>query len=292
MGTPPGRLPVQVGAHPSLKIYDRSMANVRQTTQSRADTVFPALLRYWRHQRGMTQLDLSLTAGVSARHISFLETGRSQPSIEMVLLLAEMLDVPLRDRNELLRGAGYSPHYPEEDLTDLLNGPLGVALDTMLEHHDPFPMLVFDRLYNVVRVNDGGSLLLAFGGVTDLTEANLATMVFEQTARRLVVDWPELARTVLRRIQREVLQRPNDEELAVLLADLLDGDIPDDWRSPDLLSSSQPVVNFQAKLADGSALSFLTTITAFNAPSSVTLDELRIESYVPTDEATRAFFGE
>ncbi len=258
----------------------------------RRDAVFPALLRYWRQQRGMSQLDLGLTADVSARHISFLETGRSQPSIEMVLLLAETLDVPLRDRNELLRGAGFEAQYPEPDVDTLLEGDLGQAIDTMLAHHEPFPMMVFDRTYNVVRINGGGRLFLQMAGVSDPIGVNLMRLLFQTDVRQLISNWEECAGDILRRIQREVLHRPNDEEMASLLEDLLEyPDIPEHWRTPDFLGSNAPMVTLRARLGDGTELAFLAMVTEFSAPSNVTLQELQIESYLPMDEATRNFFA-
>jgi transcriptional regulator with XRE-family HTH domain len=256
------------------------------------DSVFPALLRYWRQQRGMSQLDLGLTADVSARHISFLESGRSSPSIEMVSLLAETLDVPLRDRNELLRGAGFGAKYPEPTLDEILEGPLGVVIDTMLSHHEPFPMLLFDRLYNVVRANAGGERFLAMAGVEDEVGTNLMRLLFEDTPRQLISNWEEVAGDILRRVHREAMHRPNDEDLAQLLAELLASDgLPDDWRIPDLMASSDPMVAMRAHLGRID-LALLATVTSFNAPSNVTLDELRLESYLPLDDATRRFFEE
>jgi len=240
----------------------------------------------------MSQLDLGLAADVSARHISFLERGRSQPSVEMVALLAETLDVPLRDRNDLLRGAGFNAQFPEPDLDELVSGPLGLALDTMLRHHEPYPMMVFDRLYNVVRVNSGGELFFQIAGIEDPVGSNIIRLLFEDTARTLVSNWDTAVAEMVRRLQREVLHRPNDDELASLLADIINQPgVPEDWRQPDLLGPDDPMVTLDIQLDPDVKLHLLATITAFNAPSNVTLDELRIESYLPLDEATRLFFS-
>lgn len=271
--------------------YPRTMADTAAPTAARrADSVFPALLRYWRQQRGMSQLDLGLTAEVSARHISFLERGRSQPSIEMVSLLAETLDVPLRDRNELLRGAGFSPRYPEPTMDEVLNGPLGDVVDTMLDHHEPFPMLLIDRLYNVMRSNTAGEQFLAIAGAHDAVGTNLMKLLFEDALRELIVNWGDFAGDLLRRVQRESMHHPNDEALAQLLDDLLaTPNIPDDWRTPNLLLGDDPMLTVRAKLGD-IELAMLATVTTFNAPSNVTLNELRLERYLPLDEVTRQFF--
>lgn len=239
----------------------------------------------------MSQLDLGSTAEVSPRHISFLETGRSQPSVEMVSLLAETLDVPLRDRNELLRGAGFDARYPEPEISDLLDGPLGQAMAMMLEHHEPFPMMVFDRLYNVVSTNRGGALFLAMAGLPDPHGANLMRLLFEPNVREILINWEDVAGDILRRIQRESLHRPNDEALIELLAELLEQPgIPNDWRTPNLLDTSDPMILLRAAVGDVE-LAFLATVTVFNAPSNVTLEELKIESYLPMNDETKDFFN-
>ena len=144
------------------------------------ERVFPALLKYWRGQRGMSQLDLSLAAEVSARHISFLETARSRPSVEMVLTLAETLDVPLRNRNELLRAAGFGARYPEPGIDALLAGPLGITIETMAAHHEPFPLIVIDRTYRVLRLNGAARALIALTGADpDADDLNLVRLVVD-----------------------------------------------------------------------------------------------------------------
>ena len=247
----------------------------------------------------MSQLDLSLAAEVSARHISFLETGRSNPSVEMVLLLAEVLDVPMRDTNELLRAAGFGPHFAEPTVDELLQGPLGDVVQTMLAHHEPFPMMVVDRLYNVLRTNRAGTTLFALADVDidahEPGEVNVLRLLFDPASRAMIGDWEETARTVLRRFQRESIQRPHDAEMSSLLEDLINtSGVPDDWRQPDPAIPDEPMLGLEFRAGD-IALSFLTTITEFNAPQNVTLQELRIESYFPVDDSTRelcrALFG-
>ncbi|NOX30159.1 MAG: hypothetical protein GXP35_08945 [Actinobacteria bacterium] len=212
------------------------------------------------------------------------------PSIEMVLLLAETLDVPLRDRNELLRSAGFDTRYPEPAIDDLLDGPLGDVVETMMAHHEPFPMMLVDRLYNVVRVNGGGRAFLGTAGIVDPDGVNLLRRLFDQPMRDLIVNWDEVAGDALRRLQRDSLQRPNDDAMSDLLSQLLDApNVPDHWRNPDLLKSTEPMVTLRTTVGE-TELAFLATITTFSAPSNVTLDELQIESYLPIDDATRHFF--
>ena len=239
----------------------------------------------------MSQLDLSLVAEVSSRHISFLETGRSNPSVEMVLLLAEALDVSMRDTNEMLRAAGFPSYFDEPTVDELLSGPLGDVVQTMLDHHEPFPMMVVDRLYNVLRTNRAGTVLFALADV-DLAahepgDVNVLRLLFDPASRAMIGDWDVTARTVLRRFQRETMQRPHDAEMASLLDELINAPgVPADWRQPDPAAPDDPMLGIEFR-ADDIALRFLTTMTEFNAPQNVTLDELRIESYFPVDDQTR-----
>ena len=262
-------------------------------TRTEPDRVFAALLKYWRGARGLSQLDLAVAAEVSSRHVSFLETARSQPSVEMVLLLAETLDIPLRDRNELLRAAGFAAHYAEPRLDEALTGVLGTALATMLEHHEPYPLLVIDRLYGIVQTNRAGGRLLAVAGIdVDQPNLNLLKVLFDPAIQAQLDNWPEAASGALRRLQRELFHRPQDEAMQTLLGELLSSPgVPDSWRQPDPAAPSEPVITLKARLG-GQALNFLTTMTTFNAPLNVTLDELRIESWYPLDDVTARLCAE
>lgn len=238
----------------------------------------------------MSQLDLSLAADVSARHISFLETGRSQPSIEMLLLLSEVLDIPLRDRNELLRAGGFPSSYPEPSLDEVMDSPVGEVLRHMLDHHQPFPMMIIDRYYGLVEVNDAASTLLHLAGVPPVRGTNVMSALFTAEARALVSNWDVVAGHLLRRVQREVLTLPGDVQMADLLASLLAlPSIPEAWRTPDLAHANDPMVDMHIDLGE-TKLRMLTTITHLSAPSDVTLQELQIESYIPADQITRDFF--
>jgi len=269
------------------------MSNSAAVASPGTDRVFPALLKHWRGGRGMSQLDLALSADVSARHISFLETGRSGPSVEMVRLLAEALDIPLRSRNDLLRAAGFAGEYPEPDISTLLGGQLGAAVDTMGAHHEPYPMMVTDGHYNVVRANVAGTRILQLVGVelpdkSGDEEVNLLRMMFAPDVQPMFANWDAVGGDVLRRLQREVLQRPHDADLAALFDELLASSaVPAVWRQPDPTTGGDPTLVLRFQFGDQS-LAFLTTMTQFNAPQSVTLDELRIESWFPLDSETDA----
>lgn len=255
--------------------------------------LFPALLKHWRRQRGLSQLDLALTADVSARHLSFLETGRSSPSAEMVLRLATALGVPLRHVNALLRAAGHAAVYDE---ADVLPAVAAEALSVLKEHHEPFPLIVVDRAYRVRDVNRGALAVLGavLGGGAGAVAAvanglNLARLTFDPDgAQPHLGNFADVGRDLLWRIQREVLAYPDDADLQDLLEELLAMPTVDpDWRRADLTTPSDPALVVRLRAADVE-LRFLTMVTAFQAPQNLAVEQLRIETWFPTDEATAA----
>ncbi len=256
----------------------------------RRSDVYPALLKHWRARRGLSQLDLATAADVSARHVSFLETGRAHPSREMVLRLAATLSIPLRDQNALLRAAGFDDEFPEPGFCEGLSGPIGLAIERMFAQHEPFPMTVLDRRYDVVRANQGALKLLTrvIADPAAMPERlNAFHVLFDpRLARSFVVDWDRIAHGMVSRLHREALARPEDTELAALLRSLFEyPNVPEGWRQPDFSQPSEPVLTLRLRTPERE-LSFLTTLTVFNAPQNVTLEELRIESYFPLDDAT------
>ncbi|MEM0961765.1 MAG: helix-turn-helix transcriptional regulator [Bacteroidota bacterium] len=248
--------------------------------------VFSALLRYWRTRRGLSQLDLALAADISARHISFLETGRSRPSEGMVLLLAATLDVPLRERNVMLREAGYAPAFDEPGLGSLSEG-VRHALSVLLRQHEPYPMMILDRGYDVLDMNGPGRALATLMGAEGATRWNAVRALFDPAgARRYLTNWESVAREFVARLQRESLRAPHNDRLRQLLDEILDRpDVPDDWRTPDLALGAEGALTLHVDLG-GTTLAFVTTMMGFHAPQNVTLDEVQVESYVPLDEAT------
>src|SRR5262249_53026664 len=155
--------------------------------------LFPALLRHWRTRRGHSQLDLALAADVSSRHLSFLETGRAQPSREMVLRLAATLQVPLRDQNALLRAAGFADEFAEPDANGGPPPSIAGAIERMLAQHEPFPLTVLDRGYTVLRANEGGTRILSRFVLDPAalgSPPNVFALLFDpRLARPFVVDW-------------------------------------------------------------------------------------------------------
>lgn len=252
--------------------------------------LFSVLLRHWRTKRGLSQLDLSLAAEVSSRHISFLETGRAQPSREMVLVLGGALDLPLRDQNGLLRAAGFEAHFEEPAERGALPCEIERVLGYMLAKHEPFPMIVMERGYDVVKVNQAGTAL--FGRLTREPYSagetvNLMRALFDpRRTRPFVVDWECLARAMLLKLHREALARPSDGAIQGLVRELLGyPGVPASFHQLDFTRPSEPTVRVRLR-RDALDLAFITTLTVFDSPQSVTTEELRIESYFPIDAAT------
>lgn len=260
--------------------------------QSRSAPLFRALLKHWRGARGMSQLDLAVNADVSSRHVSFLETGRAQPSRDMVLRLGATLGLSLRDQNELLAAAGLAAAHPESNAHAALDPSIEGAIDRMLTQQEPYPMLVMDRGFDILRMNSAaGRLMLRFlrdpAALGERPNA-LRTVFDPRLMRPFVEDWAVVARGLLSRLQREALGRPQDDGLRTLIAELLRyPGVPADWQQPDLGHDPLPMLTL-CLARDDLRLTFLTTLTVFNAPRDVTLQEFTMESYFPVDAATEA----
>lgn len=237
----------------------------------------------------MSQLDLALAAEVSPKHVSFLETARAHPSREMVLRLANTLALPLREQNALLVSAGYSEIFHDSGPTS--DARIDRALHMMMEKHEPYPLLVFDRSYDVVMLNRATqSMLGMLLGPRASDERNVMKLLFDPTLLRPhVLDWDLVARAILVRLQREALLDRRDDRLRRLISTLCGYEgVPADWRQPNLELPSDATLNLRFRTA-GHTLGFLTTITVFSAPQNVSVEELHIESYYPLDAETEAF---
>ncbi|HLS84909.1 MAG TPA: helix-turn-helix transcriptional regulator [Burkholderiales bacterium] len=247
-----------------------------------------ALLREWRQRRRMTQMDLALEADISPRHLSFVETGRSQPSREMLLHLFEELEVPLRERNRLLVAAGYAPMYRERALDDDALAAARAAVQVVLEAQKPFPAFALDRCWNVVASN--GALPQLFAGVAEELLQPLNAMRVSLHPRGLapvIENFAEWRAHLLSRLRRQV-ELTADPALSALLAEVAGYPAPDDAAAkaafPDL--SREVLVPLRLRTPAGT-LSFFSTTTVFGTPVDVTLSELAIESFFPADEDTR-----
>lgn len=246
-------------------------------------------MKFWRGRRGLSQLDLALSAGVSSRHVSFLETGRSLPSIEMVRLLGATLDLSLRDCNDLLRAAGFAPSFAEPPLSLLEDDAIARALTRMLAQQEPYPMIVMNASYDILQLNRSAQrLLVSIAGETSGPLNALRILFAEGPLRDCVVHWEATARELLGRLQRECLRSPNDDRLARLLAELLEyPGVPRSWRQPDLSQPARATAPVSFRVGEHE-LSFLTTVMRFQAPQNVTLEELQIESWFANDAKTEA----
>lgn len=247
------------------------------------------LLKHWRSVRRMSQLDVALRADVSTRHLSFVETGRSNPSREMVLLLCEVLDVPLRERNALLEAAGYAAAYRETGLSEPELDQVRSVVRFMLESHLPYSAVAIDREWNVLMANRAHERLLDAvldDDVEDRIRSNLLRLVFDpRGVRPAIENWDEVARAVLDRVHREVRGHRDDEAGALLEEILGYPDVPERWSVPDLTRRPPMVIPIRLRAGDA-VLSLFTAITTLGTPQDVTLQELRIESFFPADEAT------
>ncbi|MDX2826044.1 helix-turn-helix transcriptional regulator [Streptomyces ipomoeae] len=250
------------------------------------------LLRAWRERRRVSQLELALRAGSSARHISFVETGRSRPSEEMVLRLAEHLDVPVRERNALLLAAGYAPHYPETPLDDPAMATLREGVERLIQGYEPYPALVVDAMYDVIAANQGIALLL--DGVPE------SLLVPPLNAMRLTLHPEGLAPRIhnlrawrghlLHQMERQIALH-RSEPLRALYEEVAAYPLPPG--TPDEEPSDGPGAEASAYFAlplriehDGRVLSFVSSISTFNTPMDVTVAELAIETLLPADPAT------
>ena len=245
-----------------------------------------AQLREWRQRRRLSQLDLAGHAEVSTRHLSCMETGRALPSREMVLRLADRLEVPLRERNRLLTAAGYAPLYREHALADPEMRAPAQAVDLVLKAHEPYPALAVDRHWTMVACNRMVPLLLA-----ELPPELLAPplnvlrlSLHPQGLAPRIVNLPAWRAHLLHRLGLQV-RSSGDPVLAALAEELSRYPVPGGDRSDPVPPDSHVYVPLQLRTPRG-VLSFISTITVFGAPNDITLSELALETFFPGDEAT------
>jgi len=241
-------------------------------------------LRLWRRQRHMSQLDLALDAEISARHLSFVETGRSRPSREMVMRLAECLSLPLRNRNALLLSAGFAPAYRERSLDDPALGAAREAVQRILDGHAPFPALAVDRHWNLIAHNNVVPLLLEGVAPELLARPSnvLRLSLHPQGLAPRIVNLGEWKRHLIERLGGQIAASA-DPVLEALREELRAYPAPVCRTPPD--TNAAIVVPLEIESPVG-RLSFLSTTTVFGTPVEVTLSEVAIEAFFPADEAT------
>lgn len=247
------------------------------------------LLRQWRERRRLSQLDLAIEADISTRHLSFVETGRSKPSSDMILRITEQLEVPLRERNKVLLAGGYAPIYPETALAAPEMEQVRAAIGQVLTGHDPYPALVVDGHWNLLEANDAVALFTE--GVSEellAAPANVLRMSLhpDGLASR-ILNLGEWRAHILGRLRRQATAT-GDPELARLYAELRD--YPCDQDEPDVSPQSCVVVPLRVQ-ADDRELSFFSMTALFGTPQDLTVAELAIESFYPADAPTREFLN-
>lgn len=250
------------------------------------------LVRHWRRYRRLSQADLAEAAEVSTRHVSCVERGRARPSRQMVLILASALEVPLRERNTMLRAAGFPPVYRQTALDAPQMTAVRKAIGLLLDNHAPYPAIVIDPSWNVLLGNDPWRTLCALVLPGPEPIPNVVRAIFEPGPLRSILDnWEEVARATLARVRREAMTE-GDEALDELYNDLIVApDLPrsvlrDNWDVPPAL-----LIPVRLRIG-GDVLSLFTTLTTLGTPTDITLSELRIEQYFPADEATDRWLRE
>jgi transcriptional regulator with XRE-family HTH domain len=252
-----------------------------------------AQLRSWRVARRVSQEELAARAGVSAKHLSFVENGRSQPSREMVLALATALDVPLRERNTLLTAAGFAAAYRVSPLEGDDLAALRRALDHVLAQQEPYGAVVVDGEWNVMRMNTGASKL--FSHFVPTSEAGLVASrnlvlgaLHPGALRPYLVNWTEVAGHLIARMHRDIASRPGHDSLRRLLASCLaQPEVPTEWRAPSPGRSAAPFITVHLR-SPTCEVQLFTMLTSIGTPLDVTAEEIHIETYFPADEASEA----
>jgi transcriptional regulator with XRE-family HTH domain len=252
---------------------------------------FGHLLQHWRRTRGKSQLSLALDAQVSPRHVSFVETGRSCPSRDMVLTLATALNVPLREQNALLLAAGYAPVYRETRLDAPELEPARRALELILRHQEPHPAVVMNRHWDIVTSNRAAQrffgLLLSDSDLEESKQSNVVRLIFHPRGLRpYVSNWESVAGGLIQRVHREAVGGLLDAVTTQLIEEVLAyPGVPQRWRTPDLGAPLAPLVPVAFQKGE-LALNYFSTVTTLGTPQDITLQELRVECFFPADAET------
>lgn len=249
------------------------------------------LLRYWRGTRGKSQIELSLDTGVSQRHLSFIESGRSAPSRQTLMNIAQGLEVPYRDRNHLLLAAGFAPIYDEDAWNADAMKSVNAALERVLRQHEPFPAVVMDRYWNVSMTN--ASAPRFFNAFVDLAQwprpRNLLQLMFDPAGLRpFIAHWDRTAKSLVQRVHRESVGHVTDERTRDLLAELVAYPGVGDALGPAGAAISEPALPMVPLgfVKDGCVLNYFSMVTTVGAPQTIATQELRIECLYPADDST------
>lgn len=251
-----------------------------------------SLLKLWRERRRKSQLDLSLDAEISTRHLSFVETGRAQPSREMILLLAENLEIPLRERNKILIVAGYAPVFSERKLEDVTLAAARQAIELILKGHEPYPALAVDRHWNMQAANDIVPLLLESVSPELLAPPVnvLRLSLHPEGLAPKIINLAQWREHLLARLKKQI-EDTADFGLEELFKELSGYKIP--HRKSEKISNDESGIVVPLKIESKfGVLSFISTTTVFGTPVDVTLSEIALETFFPADGQTREIFSQ
>jgi transcriptional regulator with XRE-family HTH domain len=259
---------------------------------TRSSPAVGVLLRDWRQRRRLSQLELALEAEVSSRHLSFVETGRARPSRELLLQLADHLDVPLRERNDLLVAAGFAPLYPQSPLESEGMSPVRRALEMVLNGHEPFPAIIVNSHWDLISGNGPATALFMQGVAPEQLEPPVNVLrlsLHPQGLAPRIVNLGELRAHEFARLRRGIAIS-GDSYLAELLQELKS--YPCDQPEPAIELPGPGDVFLPLRIRSGEhELAFFSTLATFGSPLDVTLSELIIESFFPADAATASLFA-
>ena len=272
-----------------MAVYRAAMKIGTVTAKKSKASPVGQLIKHWRERRRLSQLSLAVDAEISTRHLSFIETGRSQPSRDMVLLLARALEVPPRGRNDLLTAAGYAPVYRETALDSPQMADVRRALDFILRQQEPFPGLVIDGHWNLLMANQGASRLMGLFLEPGDAEAvggrpNAMRLFYHPRGLRpYIVNWEPTAAALIQWLHLDLARGIGDAETRRLLEELLSyPDVPQKWRTLDLDLTPAPFLAVQMRKGDLD-VKFFSTLTSLGVPYDITLHELRVECFFPAD---------
>jgi len=259
--------------------------------------MFGPMLRAWRRRRGTSQLALALQSGVSQRHVSFLESGRAKPSREMVVQLTTALDVPLRQRNAMLLAAGFAPVYRESGFGAPELAPVRQAIDRILQKHEPYPAVVIDRLWNLLQANEAAQAftVFLFEGPPPAPPAGkspnlLRWLLDPKGLRGKIANWEEVARYLVSTTYAEILADGGEPRALAFIGEIMAfPDVPTSFRKLRFEERPPPVLTVDY-VVGGKALSVFTTIATLGTPQDITLQEVRIECFFPSDDRSDALF--
>jgi transcriptional regulator with XRE-family HTH domain len=267
--------------------------NTRATSVTKASPI-GQLIKRWRERRRLSQLSLAIDAEISTRHLSFIETGRAQPSRDMVLLLARVLEVPPRGRNDLLTAAGFAPIYREPSLDAPEMQDVRRALDFILHQQEPYPGLVIDGHWNLLMTNRGASRLMSlFLSPEDVVAVGgrpnaLRLFYHPHGMRPYIVNWEATAAALIQWLHLDLARGLGDAETRRLLEELLAyPDVPQKWRTLDVDAAPAPFLAVELRKGDLD-IRFFSTLTSLGVPYDITLHELRVECFFPADAASEA----